>query len=43
MASSYLEGYGIEDEKRSKAIRYIILGVLAAIILSVVGYFVLHD
>ena len=43
MASSYLEGYGIEDEKRSRAIRYIILGALAALILVVVGYFVLHD
>ena len=43
MASSYLEGYGIEDERRSRTIRYIILGALAALILVVVGYFVLHD
>jgi Tfp pilus assembly protein PilN len=43
MASSYLEGYGIEDEKRSRAIRYIIFGVLAALILVVVGYFVFRD
>ena len=42
MASSYLEGYGIEDERRSRTIRYIILAALAAVIL-VVGYFVLHD
>ena len=43
MASGFLEGYGIEDEKRSKTIRYIIFGAVAALILVIVGYFVLHD
>jgi len=43
MASTYLEGYGLEDERRSRTIRYIILGALAAAILIVIGYFVLHD
>jgi hypothetical protein len=43
MASGYMEGYGIEDEKRGRTIRYIILGVLAALILTVTGYFVLRD
>jgi hypothetical protein len=41
--ASYLEGYGVEDEKRSRAIRYIILGGLAALVLVVSGYFVLRD
>lgn len=43
MATSYLEGYGVEDQRRSRAIRYIILGAVAAMILVVAGYFYLHD
>jgi hypothetical protein len=43
MASSYLEGYGIEDARRSRTIRFIIFGAVAALVLVVVGYFVLHD
>jgi len=41
--SGYLEAYGVEDEKRSKAIRYIIFGFIAAAVLGLVGYWVLHD
>jgi hypothetical protein len=43
MASSYLEGYGIEDARRSRIIRLIIFGAVAALVLVVVGYFVFHD
>src|ERR1700722_14920943 len=41
--AGYLEGYGVEEEKRNRTIRYIIFGTVAALILTVVGYFVLRD
>jgi hypothetical protein len=41
--AGYLEEYGVEDERRSRTIRYAIFGILAALILVVVGYFVFRD
>lgn len=41
--ASYLEGYGVEEDRRNRTIRFIILGVLAASVLAVVSYIVLRD
>jgi hypothetical protein len=36
--ASYMAGYGVEDEKRSRVIRYIALGVVAVLLLSALSY-----
>jgi len=41
--AGYLEGYGVEEAKRNRTIRYILFGIAAALVLTVVGYFVLRD
>jgi hypothetical protein len=41
--ASYLEGYGIEDQKRSRAISYIVFGFVALVLLFVLGYWISRD
>ena len=40
---SYLSGYGVEDAKRSRVIRWIVLSVILAAVLGTIGYFSLRD
>jgi len=42
-ASSYLEGYGVEDERRGRIIRYLIFGVGIVLVLALLGYWMLRD
>jgi hypothetical protein len=41
--AGYLEGYGVEDQRRSRAILYIVLGLVAAVILALLGYWLSRD
>jgi hypothetical protein len=41
--AGYLEGYGIEDQKRSRAIRYIVFGFAAVVVLFLLGYWISRD
>ncbi len=41
--AGYLEGYGVEEQRRNRAVLFIVLGLVVAAILGVIGYFVLHD
>ncbi len=40
---SFLQGYGVEEERRSRAIKWIILGCIAAIIVAIAGYLFFHN
>ncbi len=40
---SYMAGYGAGDERRGRVIRYIVFGVLAALILAWASYAIAHD
>lgn len=40
---TYLQQYGVDDERRGRVIWGIIYGVLGALILGVIAYFFLHD
>jgi hypothetical protein len=42
-SSSYLEGYGVEDERRGRIMRYIVFGLVTAVIAALLGYWVLRD
>jgi hypothetical protein len=41
--ASYMAGYGVEDERRGKVIKYIAFSVLAALLLGWLGYAFLHN
>jgi hypothetical protein len=41
--ASYLEGYGVEDERRNRTLRYIFSGLLATVVLAIAAYFFLRD
>jgi hypothetical protein len=40
---SYLQQYGVDDERRGRVIWRIVYAVLGLLVLSVAGYFFLHD
>ncbi|MGE5645358.1 MAG: hypothetical protein ACM336_06150 [Acidobacteriota bacterium] len=40
--AGYFEQYGIADERRSRVIRWLVISVLSAVVLTIVGYFVLR-
>jgi hypothetical protein len=40
---SYLQTYGAGDERRNRIRKFIILGVAAALILTIAGYFFFHN
>jgi hypothetical protein len=40
---SFFQQYGVEEERRNRAVKAIILSASGLVILAVIGYFVLHD
>jgi hypothetical protein len=41
--AGYLQNYGAGEEHRNRIVKFIILGVVAALVLSLVGYLLLHN
>jgi hypothetical protein len=41
--ASYMEGYGVGDERRGKVIKYVALSLVAALLLGWLGYAVFHN
>jgi hypothetical protein len=41
--SSYLEGYGVGDERRSRFIRWLLLATVLTLVLGTAGYFALRN
>jgi hypothetical protein len=40
---SFFQQYGVEEERRNRVVKAIVLSVLGVLILAIVGYFFLHD
>ena len=41
--ASYMQGYGVEEAKRNRVIRLIILGAIAGAVVSIITYFIAHN
>jgi len=40
---SYLQQYGVGEERRNRAIKWIILSCIAAVVIAIAAYFVFHN
>ena len=40
---SFFQQYGVEEERRNRVIKAIVLSAVGLVVLAIVGYFVLHD
>ena len=40
---AYLQNYGAGEERRNRVVKFLILGVLAAVVLAIVAYFFFHN
>ena len=40
---AYLQNYGAGEDRRNRIVKFLILGVLAAVVLAVVAYFFFHN
>ena len=40
---SFFQQYGVEEERRNRVVKVVVLSVLSLLILTLVGYLILHD